>query len=322
MKTAILFPGQGSQKVGMGSDLINHSDKIRDLFNKVNDLLGYKLTDIILNGPEEELNQTKNTQPAIITISVSLVILLQELLNNRNINFKPCACAGHSLGEFAALWYSGVITMEDLIKTVSIRGNLMQNAPEGSMVAALNLNYEDLNNFIQAFELKEKITIANYNSPTQYVISGEKNAIAIFTEKLKSLKCKAIILPVSGAFHSYLMEKPAIEFNTELNKLLKTEQEPKIPIYQNLDGNPSKEYHVIIEKIKKQMISPVLWTQTINNLVSDGVKAFIEVGPSKILTNLTKRITPKADCYNIFDINSLNEFIKIYEHRLSTSKSK
>lgn len=320
MKFAILYPGQGSQKVGMGLDLYE-PDEIKELFKKVNSITQRDISKIFLYGPEEELNQTKNTQLAIVTISIALTILLQQKLKSNNLNFNPFACAGHSLGEFTALWFLNVLSLENIIKLVSVRGNLMQTAPPGSMAAILNLSLETIKEVLSLSEdeYKNNLVIANYNSPTQYVISGKKELLEKIILKFKSLGGKAIILPTSGAFHSPSMEEPSRDFTKELEMLWprpKAENTTKIPIYQNIDALPSTNYTTIKEKIKKQMTSPVLWTQTIINLVNDGVNLIIEIGPGKVLTGLVKKINPTIECYNIYDLITLDEFVSNYEHKL------
>ncbi|MDO8610834.1 MAG: ACP S-malonyltransferase, partial [bacterium] len=240
----------------------------------------------------------------------------------KNILFTPCCTCGHSLGEFSALWLIGFLSTDELIKLVSIRGNLMQNAPPGSMMAVLNLDESKIKNLIN--ESGGNITLANYNTSNQFVISGEKDNIKKLTEKIKLNGGKAIILPVSGAFHSPLMEGASKAFNLEIDKLnLSNIKNISIPVYQNTDGNPSKDPLIIKEKLKKQMTSSVLWTQTINNLVKDGVTTVVEIGPGKILTGLVEKINPDIECHNINDLITLKEFILFYESKLqSTRQSK
>ena len=307
MKFAVLFPGQGSQKVTMGLDLLDKTPLAKDLFDKVDSITGRKVSEIFLHGPESELNQTKNTQPSIVIVSALLTLLLKDELKKKNVDFLPAACCGHSLGEFTALWFSGLFSLEDLIKVVSVRGNLMQNAPPGSMAAVLNLTKEQIESLFTD-GLKNKIVIANYNSPTQLVISGEKAAIEEVAPKIKLLGGKAIILPVSGAFHSPLMDIPSKEFSKELDTLQITSG-VNIPIFQNVDGKPSTNALQIKEKIKKQMTSPVCWTQTVTNLSDAGINTVIEIGPGKVLTGLVKKINPNMNTYNIYDYASIMDFV-------------
>ena len=308
MRFAVLFPGQGSQKVGMGLDLLEKTPLARELFNKVDNIIGRKLSEIFLYGPENELNQTKNTQPSIAIVSALLTLLLKDELKKKNLDFVPSACCGHSLGEFTALWFCELLSLEDLIKIVAVRGDLMQKAPSGSMAAVLNLTKEQIESLLDT-NVKTKIVIANYNTPTQLVISGEKVAIEEIISRIKSLGGKAIILPVSGAFHSPLMDEPAREFIKEFDKLQISSGNIKIPVLQNTDGKASTDIIQIKEKIKRQMTSSVLWTHTVNNLSASGIDNVIEIGPGKILTGLVKKINPNINCYNIYDYTSLIDFV-------------
>ena len=317
MKAAVLFPGQGSQKVGMGFDLHEKHDFTKDIFKSLDSIAGRDISKIIFKGPDSELNQTKNTQPAIVTISAVLCELLKQEFKKREIKFSPLACCGHSLGEFTAIWFLELLSTEDLLKIVSKRGDLMQRAPEGAMAAILNLDLEKINYFLKTENVNNKITIANYNSPTQYVISGDKQVVNEIIPKIKSLGGKAILLPVSGAFHSYLMETSSKEFNSEIDKLHFLSKNTPISIFQNVDGKPSKSTSEIKEKLKKQMTSPVQWIETINNLTSVGIDSVIEIGPGKVLTGLVKKINPNINCFNVFDYDSLIDFANIYQNSLS-----
>ncbi len=319
MKYAVLFPGQGSQKVGMGLDCVE-LPIAKGLFDKTDKITGQKTSEVFLRGPEAELNQTKNTQPSIVTVSVLLTLLLNEELKKKGFEFAPSASCGHSLGEFTALWLSGLLSIDDLIRIVSIRGNLMQNAPPGAMAAVLNITKEQLQELFVSEKLGNKVIIANYNTPTQLVISGEKESVELLVPKIKSLGGKAILLPVSGAFHSPLMELSSKEFNVELDKvkILSTNLNP--PVFQNVDGELSTDILTVKEKIKKQMTSSVLWTQIVNNLSKAGIKSVIEIGPGKVLTGLVKKINPEIVCYNIDGITSLNEFVSSYQVNFLAAK--
>ena len=318
MKLAVLFPGQGSQKTGMGLDLYEKTNTGKEIFDKVDSYLKRKISNICFYGPNEELNQTKNTQIAIVSISVILTLLLTEKLKTKNISFIPDAVCGHSLGELTALWYTNVISLDELIKLVSKRGELMQNAKGGAMAAVINLSLDKVKEISEKEEFKNKVVIANYNTPSQFVISGEKESIEKISEIVKLSGGKAIILPVSGAFHSPRMEESSLLFNEELTNALIKEKKNNaiIPIYQNYDGSPATEHKAIINKLQKQMTSPVLWTQTVTNLVKDGVTTTLEIGPGKVLSSLVNKTNPEIDCYNIFDLDSINDFIEKYEHKL------
>ena len=322
MKIAVLFPGQGSQKVGMGSDLYSQTEIGKKLFTDVDNILGRNLSNTILNGPAEELNKTSNTQPAIVVISIALVLLLNEEMKVRGISLKPYTCAGHSLGEFTALWYADALTLDEVLKAVAVRGALMQDAMPGAMAAVLNLKEEEIKQVIKNASLGDEIVIANYNSPMQFVISGKIEAINTISEKVKQAGGKIIILPVGGAFHSPLMKEASLKFNLELDKLdLLSKGKTTISVYQNYDGNSSDNLQIVKEKIKKQMTSSVLWTQTVNNLVTNGVTTVIEIGSGKVLTGLVKKINQTLECYNVYDLESLKSFITNYEYKLLSAKS-
>jgi len=322
MRFAILFPGQGSQKVGMGLDLFEQTKFAKEIFNLINQTANRNISDIFLTGSQEELNQTKNTQISLVAVSTALTQILQENLKSKKLDFKPFACCGHSLGELTCLWYTEIVSLKEVVELVLLRGNLMQEAPIGRMAAVLNIENSKISKLIKENDLSNDVVIANFNSPTQFVLSGNKDAINSLIPKFKLLGGKAIILPLSGAFHSPLMNKPAEIFSAQIDKLLnQSRKNAKIPIYQNLDGEPSTDSKTILEKLRKQMISPVLWTQTINNLVNDNVRAFIEIGPGKVLTGLVKKINPEVECYNIFDLESLNNFVENYECKFLSTKN-
>lgn len=315
VKYAVIFPGQGSQKVGMGKDLYDQYDFIRDLLIKCDAETGKNLSKIIFEGPQEELNQTKNTQIAIAMTSIALLEVLKFELNKRGYKLTPTACCGHSLGEFSALYYCEVLDLSQIIKLVSRRGELMQNAPSGGMVAVIGEGISDIENLLSEEKYKGKIVIANYNSPAQVVLSGEKQSIETLATEIKALGKKAIILPVSGAFHSHLMEEPSRNFNNIIDNL-NLKQDSIIPIYQNCDGEKATDKNLIIQKIKKQMTSSIYWTQTINNVVKDGVSTFIEIGPGNVLSGLVKKINKDVTCVNINDLDSINNFINNYEYAI------
>ena len=284
----ILFPGQGSQYAGMGKDFYESSDLAKKLFKLSNSILGFDITDVMFNGSQEDLKKTDITQPAIFIHSTIL-------FNINSINAD--AYAGHSLGEFSALSCSGSLTFEDTLKLVLIRARAMQKAcknNETTMAAILGLDDECVNSVCDNIP---NVVPANYNCPGQIVISGSKNSIDKACESIKEIGGKTIVLPVGGAFHSSYMESAKKELEDAIKSL--KFNKPDKPIYQNFDANP----HIDIEKIKKNLInqltSPVLWKQTINKLIADNYKSFIECGPGRVLQGLVKKINRDMDVSSI-----------------------
>lgn len=280
---AYVFPGQGSQFIGMGKDLYDNSPLAKELFEKANEILGFRITDIMFNGTDEELKQTKVTQPAIFLHSVILAKTLGE-------DFKPEAVAGHSLGEFSALVANGVLTFEDGLRLVSQRALAMQKACEvvpSTMAAILSLE-DDVVEKICA-EIDGIVVPANYNCPGQLVISGTVEAINIACEKLTEAGARrALVLPVGGAFHSSLMEPARAELKEAI--LNTTFSEPTCPIYQNVTASAITDAIQIQENLIAQLTAPVKWTQTMQNMLADGVTSVTEVGPGKVLQGLFKKV--------------------------------
>ena len=280
---AYIFPGQGAQFPGMGKDLFENSKTAHDLFNIANEILGFRISDIMFDGSAEDLKQTSVTQPAIFLHSVILALSKED-------GIFPEMVAGHSLGEFSALVVNKSISFEDGLKLVSIRANAMQKACEnnpGTMAAVLGL--ED--NIVEKIcgEINGTVVAANYNCPGQLVISGELNSIEIACEKLKEIGARrALVLPVGGAFHSPLMEEAKKELEDAINKTLFSN--PICPIYQNVSGLALSTENEIKENLISQLTSPVRWTQSINNMINDGASEFIEVGPGKVLQGLVRKI--------------------------------
>ena len=280
---AYIFPGQGAQFPGMGKELFENSKTAYDLFNIANEILGFRISDIMFDGSAEDLKQTSVTQPAIFLHSVILALCKEN-------GILPEMVAGHSLGEFSALVVNKSISFEDGLKLVSIRANAMQKACEnnpGTMAAVLGL--ED--NIVEKIcgEINGTVVAANYNCPGQLVISGELNSIEIACEKLKEIGARrALVLPVGGAFHSPLMEEAKKELEDAINKTLFSN--PLCPIYQNVSGHALSTENEIKENLISQLTSPVRWTQSINNMINDGATEFIEVGPGKVLQGLVRKI--------------------------------
>lgn len=284
MKKAFIFPGQGSQFVGMAKDLFETDAKSASRFKEADDILGYSLTDIMFNGPEDVLKQTIHTQPAIFLHSVALFETMEE---------SPDMTAGHSLGEFSALVASEALEFKEAIELVALRGKLMQQAGsenEGSMAAIIGMEDETVDQIcMDAEEITQKPVVpANYNCPGQLVISGDPEAVEKAMELAKEKGCRLTKkLPVSGAFHSPLM-KPALEgLKNKLDKV--PINEAKIPVYSNYTAHPTNDPGTIRENLANQLMNPVQWTKTMQNMYADGARTFVEIGPGKVLQGLVKR---------------------------------
>lgn len=286
MKRAYVFPGQGAQFSGMGRELYEQSDEAKRLFESANEILGFRITDIMFEGSADDLKQTKVTQPAVFLHSVVLAKVL---------GVKPDAVAGHSLGEFSALVVAGTLSFEDGLRLVAKRAMAMQRACEaqpGTMAAILALPDEKIEEVCESID--GVVVAANYNCPGQLVISGAVEAVNLACEKMKEAGARrALVLPVGGAFHSPLME-PA---RRELEEAIEAAEfhAPVCPIYQNVDAKP----HTSPEEIKKNLIAqltaPVRWTQIVEQMASDGITSFIELGPGSVLQGLIRKISANAE---------------------------
>jgi len=280
---AYIFPGQGSQFPGMGKDLYDNSPAAKALFEQANDILGFNITNIMFDGAEEELKQTKVTQPAIFLHSVILASTLGD-------SFQPDMVAGHSLGEFSALVANKTLQFEDALRLVSQRALAMQKACEaqpGTMAAILALDDEIVESTCEQTE--GVVVAANYNCPGQLVISGAVDAVNVACEKMKEAGAKrALLLPVGGAFHSPLMEPARVELEAAIAAT--NFQTPTCPIYQNVNASPVTDPTVIQQNLIAQLTAPVRWTQTVKNMLADGATHFTEVGPGKVLQGLVKKV--------------------------------
>lgn len=290
---AYIFPGQGSQFPGMGKELYEGNLSAKEQFEKANSILGFRITDVMFGGTEEQLKQTKVTQPAIFLHSVVLAKTLGE-------GFKPDMVAGHSLGEFSALVANKALSFEDALVLVSKRATAMQKACEktpSTMAAILNLD-DKIVEEICASITGEVVVAANFNCPGQLVISGSVNGINIACEKLKAAGAKrALVLPVGGAFHSPLMEPARVELEAAINstKLNK----PICPVYQNANAKAVSDPEEIKKNLIAQLTAPVRWTQTIQQMITDGATSFVEVGPGKVLQGLVKKVDQSVDASSV-----------------------
>jgi len=291
MKKAYVFPGQGAQYVGMGKDLYENSALAKQLFEKANDILGFRITDLMFEGTEEDLRQTKVTQPAIFLHSVILAKTLPD--------FKPDMTAGHSLGEFSALTVAGALTFEDGLKLVSQRAQAMQKACEmepSTMAAIVGLDDQIVEEVCAAID--ETVAPANYNCPGQLVISGSFKGIDEACEKLTEKGAKrALKLSVGGAFHSPLMEPARAELAKAIEET--TIIAPVCPVYQNVNAQPFTDPSQIKKNLIAQLTAPVRWAQTVQNMIADGATDFVEVGPGNVLKGLIKKIEKNVNVENI-----------------------
>ena len=279
---AYIFPGQGAQFVGMGKDLYEQSEQARELFEKANQILGFRITDIMFNGTDEDLKQTNVTQPAIFLHSVVLAKVLPD--------FEPEMVAGHSLGEFSALTAAGALSFEDGLRLVAARANAMQKACEiqpSTMAAILGLDDFTVEDICE--RISDVVVPANYNCPGQLVISGTISGIDKACELMTAAGAKrALKLNVGGAFHSPLMELARVELehaivNTVINQ-------PVCPVYQNIDAKPYTDPELIKHNLIRQLTGPVRWTQTVLHMIEDGATFFTEVGPGNVLQGLVKKV--------------------------------
>ena len=292
---AFVFPGQGAQFVGMGKDLYDGNEQAKAMFEKANEILGYRITDIMFEGTDEELKQTKVTQPAVFLHSVIKAICLGD-------EFKPAMTAGHSLGEFSALVAAGALSFEDGLRLVYARAMAKQKACEAApstMAAIIGLPDEQVEEICASINKEGNIVIpANYNNPGQLVISGNIDAINEACEKLKEAGAKrALPLKVGGAFHSPLMQPAKDELQAAIEK---TEiHAPICPVYQNVDGKPHTNPAEIKQNLIAQLTSPVRWTQCVQNMIADGADDFTECGPGKALQGMIAKINREVNVHGI-----------------------
>ena len=303
--TAFLFPGQGSQKVSMGYDLYKHTDIGKKYFDLANDIMACDIKNIVFNGPDDKLKETKFTQPAIYIVSV----IIGKILIDRGL--VPAMVAGHSLGEYSACTISGSFSFENGLSLVKLRAENMQiagNTNPGTMAAIIGISFEDIQRICEASSKRDSVVVpANHNSPDQIVISGNKSAVQKAMESSRKSGARLVKeLNVSGAFHSPLMKSAKFALSEALDK--SKVNNSNIPVYSNVNATATIEANKIRTNLKKQIDSPVLWSKTISNMKVDKATRMIEVGPGKVLQGLTRKIDKELHSFGIENLEQIAEF--------------
>ncbi len=310
-KIAFLFPGQGSQAVGMGKDLYDNFESAKNVFDTADKVLSKNISTMCFEGPEDSLKQTINTQPSIVTMSIAAMEALKS-----ELDITPSYTAGHSLGEYCAMYTSGVMSLENTLKAIQKRADLMSATKGGSMAAVLNASEEQLKAGLEEGSKVGYVDVANYNSPAQVVITGAEDAVKAASDYMVANGVRRVVpLAVSGAFHSKFMENAGKEFaefvsNLDLNNA-------SIPVITNVDAEITTNSEDFRVKMPKQIYSSVHWTQTIEKMIAEGVDTFIEIGPGKVLAGLNRKISSDITTYNIFDKASLDATVSALKEELA-----
>ena len=310
-KVAFIFPGQGAQCVGMGKDLYDNFEASKNVFDTANKVLNKSITKMCFEGPEEDLKQTVNTQPSIVTMSIAALEALKS-----QIDITPDYTAGHSLGEYCAMYAAGVMNLETTLKAIQKRADLMSSVSGGSMAAILNATDEQLKAGLEEGSKVGYVDVANYNSPVQVVITGDENAVKTAGDYMIANGVKRVVpLAVSGAFHSKFMEDAGKKFENFVSDL--NLNNAKIPVITNVDAQETTLAKDFMNKMPKQIYSSVHWTQTIQKMAENGIEIFVEIGPGKVLAGLNKKIIPEGKVFNIYDKESLENTINSLKEELA-----
>jgi len=306
-KVAFVFPGQGAQAVGMGFDAYNENEAAKNVYDRFNKILDRNLTKVIFEGPDEDLKITTNTQPAILATSIALLEALKS-----KIQISADYLAGHSLGEYAALYQAGVLSLDDTIRAIGKRSELMGQIKGGAMAAVLGLSQDKVETAVEEASKTAYVDVANYNTPEQIVITGSEEGIKKASELLSEAGAKRVIpLAVSGAFHSQMMKDAGLSFAEFASEL--EINDAKIPVITNVDAAETTSADEFKAKMPEQIYSSVYWTQTVQSLEEKGVDTILEIGPGKVLAGLVKKIAPSIKVVNIFDLKSLDAFVESFQ---------